>query len=367
MSTIVDDAPVVLDDPPPVVLVDDRPRRPRSVSRTDLAEYAVSLVSGMVAAALLCVLFDWRHALTFALLTAVAALTVEWLLVRDRAGAVLASDRVVTALVWSSAATAVGILGWMIAFVAIKGVPGLDWEFFSTDMSKVGPLNPGGGAFHAIVGTLEQTAIATVVSVPLGILTAVYLHEIGGRMSWLVRFVSDALSGLPSIVAGLLVYTFWVSTGHGFTGVGASMAFVVVMLPIITRTAEEILRTVNPGLRESALALGSPQWRVVAKIVLPTARAGLVTAAILGVARVVGETAPALLTALGSASTNYNPLDGQQSDLPLFVWGLLRQPNEVQVQRAWSGALVLIALVLLLFTLARVISARATRRLGGNR
>lgn len=366
MTLIDERPPVVLDDPPPVVL-DDRPRKPSSFSRTDLIEYGIATAAGLITSGLLCIVMDWRHPLTFGIVAGLALLAVDWLLVRDRAGAILATDRVVTAFVWLTAAIAMVLLGWMLTFVIIKGAPGLNWEFFSSDMSKVGPLNPGGGAFHAIVGTLQQTALATVVAVPLGILTAVYLHEIGGRMSWIVRFVSDALSGLPSIVAGLLIYTLWVSTGHGYSGSAASMAFIVVMLPIITRTAEEILRTVSPGLRESALALGSPHWRVVSKVVLPTARAGLVTAAILGVARVVGETAPALLTTLGSQSTNLNPLEGQQADLPLFVWGLLKQPNEVQVQRAWSGALVLVGLVLVLFTIARVISARATKRLGGSR
>jgi phosphate transport system permease protein len=139
------------------------------------------------------------------------------------------------------------------------------------------------------------------------------------------------------------------------------------MLPIITRTSEEILRTIDPGLRESALALGSPQWRTVTRIVLPTARAGLVTAAILGVARVIGETAPLLLTAFGSASVNTDPFHNPQSALPLFVYALIRQPDAAQNQRAFAAALVLVVLVLVLFVAARVISARGTKRLKGAR
>jgi phosphate transport system permease protein len=185
-------------------------------------------------------------------------------------------------------------------------------------------------------------------------------------MSPVVRFVTDAMSGLPSIIAGLLVYTLWV-VEFGFSGFAASMALIVVMLPIIVRTSEEMLRTVGGSLREASLALGAPEWRTVLRVVLPTARSGLVTASILGVARVVGETAPVLLTAFGSASTHFNPFSGQQADLPLFVYSLIRQPNAVQIQRAWTGALVLIGIVLALFTIARVVSGRGERRRKGAR
>jgi phosphate transport system permease protein len=139
------------------------------------------------------------------------------------------------------------------------------------------------------------------------------------------------------------------------------------MLPTVTRASEEILRTVPDSLREASLALGAPQWKVVLRVVLPTARAGLVTAAILGIARGVGETAPVLFTAFGSDSTNWNPFHGPQSDLPLFVWKLIRVPNATQNQRAWTGALVLVMLVLLLFVTARWVSNRGQRRLGGQR
>jgi phosphate transport system permease protein len=139
------------------------------------------------------------------------------------------------------------------------------------------------------------------------------------------------------------------------------------MLPTVTRTSEEILRTIPDSLREASLALGAPQWRVVTRVVLPTARAGLVTAVILGIARAVGETAPMLLTALGSNATNANVLKGPQSDLPLFVWGLIREPNKVQNDRAWTGALVLVLLVLVLFVTARLVSNRSQRKLGRGR
>jgi phosphate transport system permease protein len=174
------------------------------------------------------------------------------------------------------------------------------------------------------------------------------------------------MSGLPSIVAGLLVFTIWVS-GRGFSGFAGAIALIILMLPTVTRTSEEILRTIPDPLREASLALGAPQWRVVSKVVLPTAQAGLVTAAILGIARGIGETAPMLLTAFGSDTTNTNPFKGPQSDLPLFVWKLIRLPNETQNQRGWTGLLVLVMLVLVLFLLARFVSSRNERKLRRSR
>ncbi len=334
-------------------------------------EFLLSAIAGIALAMTFRLLLDWTHPLTLAIWAVIGFMVVEYLLVRDRSGSVVASDRLITCAVWLCGLAAVGVLAWMVVYLVAKGLGALDWNFFTDDMSKTGPLNPGGGSLHAIIGTLEQTAIATVIAVPIGVLTAVYLNELKGRLSPVVRFFSDAMSGLPSIVAGLLVYTLWVS-GHGgldrgFSGVAASFALLIVMLPIVTRTAEEVLRTIDPALREASFALGSPQWRTVSKVVLPTARSGLVTAAILSIARVVGETAPLLLTAFGSASINTDPLHGPQQALPLFVYQLIRQPNSVQIQRAWTAALVLVLVVLVLFVIARVISARGDRLRKGRR
>jgi phosphate transport system permease protein len=241
---------------------------------------------------------------------------------------------------------------WMLGFLLLKGLPDLRPSFFTEDLKGHGPLNPGGGARAAIIGTFEQVGLATVVVVPLAVLTAVYLHEIKGRLARPTRFIIDAMSGLPSIVAGLLVFTVWVER-HGFSGVSGSAALVVLMLPTVTRTSEEILRTIPDSLREASLALGSPQWRV--------------TAVILGIARAVGETAPMLLTAFGSNNTNVNLLHGPQSDLPLFAYSLIRLPNKAQNDRAWTGALVLVLIVLVLFVTARLVSNRSQRKLGRSR
>lgn len=341
--------------PPPGAPPAEVKRRLRSFGREDLGELALAAISGLSLSAALCLLLDWTHPLTFALWALLGAIAVEYLLVRQRLGAIVAADRLVTFLVWATAGLAVGILAWMLIYVFARGVGGLDLEFLTSDMSDVGPLDPGGGALHAIIGTLEQTLIAAAVSVPLAILTAIYLHELKGRISPVVRFITDALTGLPSIVAGLLIYALW-GTYFGFSGISASFALMIIMIPIVTRTSEEMLRTVPGSLREASLALGAPRWRTVTGVVLPAARAGLVTAAILGVARIVGETAPVILTAFGSASVNTNPLDGQQADLPLMAWQLLRQPNKVQEARAWTTALVLVFVVLWLFLVARAFS-----------
>jgi phosphate transport system permease protein len=358
-------------DVPEVSVVEDRPRRPRSLFKADFQEFAVAAVAAVSLAMCLRLLLDWTHPLTLSIWAAIGFVVIEYVQVRSRLGHTAASDRLVTCLVWLTGLIAAGVLAWMITYLVIKGLGAIDWGFFTQDMSKTGPLNPGGGSLHAIIGTLEQTAIATAFAVPLGVLTAVYLNEMKGRLSPVVRFFSDAMSGLPSIVAGLLVYTLWVSgqggLHRGFSGLAASFALVIVMLPIVTRTAEEVLRTVDHGLRESSLALGSPQWRSVTRVVLPTARSGIVTASILAIARVVGETAPLLLTAFGSARINANPLQGPQEALPFFVYQLIREPNNVQVQRAWTGALVLVMVVLVLFVIARVISSRGDKLRKGGR
>jgi phosphate transport system permease protein len=341
----------------------ERPMRRRRVDRADLADAGFAALAASAIAFMLRFALDWRGIMSTGLWWYVLFLALFYLLMRDRVTDETAVDRIVTVVVWSFALLVVALLGWMLVFLAAKGLKLLRASFLTQDMSQVGPLSTGGGVKHAIIGTFEEVGAATVVVVPVAVLTAVYLHEIRGRMTGIIRFIIDAMSGLPSIVAGLLIFTLWV-TAHGFSGISATAALVVLMLPVVTRTSEEILRTIPGHLREAALALGAPQWRVVARVVLPTALAGLLTATILGVARAVGETAPLLLTALGADKTNVNLLKGPQDALPLFVWQLIREPNARQNARAWTGLLVLVGFVLILFVLARLIARRANRRLG---
>jgi phosphate transport system permease protein len=344
----------------------DVPMRRRSVNWADFVEGGVAALAAAGIAEGIRVLLRMRSLVGVAAWWYVAFIAIYFLLARDRDDAERALDRVVTMLVWSAGLLVVSVLGWMIATVVAKGLGKLTWGFLTHDLSKTGPLTPGGGAIHAIIGTVEQVGMATVVVVPLGILTAVYLHEVRGRMTKPIRFIVDAMSGLPSIVAGLLLFTLWVDA-HGYSGVAGSAALVVLMLPTMTRASEEILRTVPDSLREGALALGSPQWRLVQRVVLPTALAGIVTATLLAIARAIGETAPMILTAFGADATNTNPLHGPQSDLPLFVLKLIFLPNKTQQDRAWTGALILVTLVLVLFVTARLVARRGLRRLEGSR
>jgi len=306
--------------------------------------------------------------LGFALCWYFAFLTLYWLVERDSHSPHEARDRVTTVLLATAALVAFVPLVLIMYLVVSKGLPTLIGgfpNFFTRTLEVFGPLDDAttGGGKHAVIGTLQQVGIATLISVPVAVLTAVYLNEIGGRMAPVLRFIVDAMSGVPSIVAGLFVYTLWiVRFGNDFSGAAGSAALAVLMVPTVTRTAEEILRTVPGGLREAALALGSPQWRMILLVVLPTARSGLVTGAILGVARAVGETAPVLLTARGSRALNMNPFAEPQDDLPLFVYALIRTPNQSLVDVAWAGALVLVLLVLTLFVIARVVGGSRPSR-----
>jgi phosphate transport system permease protein len=342
---------------------DDKPRARRRLRADDIVIAVFAALAATAFAEVVRVVYKQESYIGTALWWYVAFIAVFALLARDRSDAETALDRVVTVIIWSVGLLVAAVLAWMLMFLFAQGIKRLSWSFFTEDLSEVGPLNPGGGAKHAVLGTLVQVGIATLIVVPIAVLTAVYLHEVNGRLARPVRFIVDAMAGLPSIVAGLLVFTIWVD-GRGFSGISGSAALVVLMLPTVTRTSEEILRTIPDPLREGALALGAPQWRVVRKVVLPTALAGLVTAAILGVARAIGETAPMLLTAFGTESTNVNPLEGPQSDLPLFVWKLIRQPDATQNERGWTGLFVLVLMVLVLFVAARFIASRGQRKLG---
>jgi phosphate transport system permease protein len=241
-----------------------------------------------------------------------------------------------------------------------RGLRGLTGHFFTQSMKGVGPLDATGGALHAVIGTVEQVGIASLISVPLGLLVAIDLVEYRrGLYSRAVRFVVDVMTGLPSIVAGLFIFAFWVIGLHqGFSGLAAGFALSVLMLPVVVRSSEEMLKLVPGALREAALALGVPKWRSILRVVLPTARDGIITGVMLAVARVTGETAPLLLTAFGTQIVHTNPLSGAQSALPLFVYQEAGSAFVVNVNRAWAGALTLILIVMLLNVLARALTAR---------
>jgi phosphate transport system permease protein len=278
-----------------------------------------------------------------------------------------ARDRTWRALIYASCVVAVLPLASVVWTLVSKGAARLDANFFGTSMNNIGARDPAGGAYHAIVGTLEQVGIATLLAVPLGVLAAIYLVEYGrGRFALTVRFFVDVMTGIPSIVAGLFVLSFWVlvvspwfNDGQPrFSGFAASLALTVLMLPTIVRSTEEMLRLVPGPLREGAYALGIPQWKTILRIVLPTALPGIITGIMLAVARAAGETAPVLLVAGGAAAINFDPFNGNQSSLALFVYQQAGDASRYAPARAWTAALTLVALVLALTIAAKLLARR---------
>ncbi|MBK5305601.1 MAG: phosphate ABC transporter permease PstA [Frankiaceae bacterium] len=272
-----------------------------------------------------------------------------------------AVNRLATLLLGLAVAIALLPLALVLYYTVVKGLVRFGGYFLQHSMRGVGPIDPTGGAYHAIIGTLEQVGIATLVAVPIGLLAAVYTVEYGrGRLAATIRFFTDVMTGVPSIVAGLFIYAFWVlALGQGFSGFAAALALMILMLPTIVRSAEEMLKLVPDSLREAALALGIPRWRTIVSVVLPTASAGIVTGVMLAVARVAGETAPLLLTALNFDSINLDPFHGQQAALPTFIFAQAGQPQQVALDRAWAGALTLVLLILVLNLIARAIARRS--------
>jgi phosphate transport system permease protein len=245
--------------------------------------------------------------------------------------------------------------------VAKRGIPGLSAEFFTADARGV---VGGGGAAHAIVGTLVITGVATVISVPIGIMAAIYLTEYGtGRLRRALTFFVDVMTGIPSIVAGLFAYAlFEIFFGPGIRlGVMGSVALSVLMIPIVIRSAEEVLKIVPRHLREAAYALGTPKWKTITRIVLPTAFAGLVTGVMIAVARIVGETAPLLVTTGVVDSMNSDPFNGRMQNLAVYAYNEYRSPGvmkQAAYDKAWAAALTLIAIVMILNVAARLVYRR---------
>ena len=340
----------------------DEPRRPRQVSRAMVLELLGSAASAVaivwVAFTVAGINAPFGMLVSWAILFFAIYSTLCWTL----HGNLIAKDRIATLGIWLGALTALFVLGAVIGYVILKGFSAVFTDFphfLTADMSALGGASKitelGVGA--AIVGTVEQVGIATIITVPLGIMTATYLVGSDGPFARLVSAVVDAMTGAPAIIAGLFVYLLWVTPRqeNGKSGFAAAMALAVMMLPIVTRAAQEVVAIVPGSLREAALALGAPEWRVLLRVVLPTARAGLMTAVILGVARIAGETAPVLFNAGGFEKYNWNPFSGQQDDLPFRIYENIFQPGAVIQQSAWGTSLVLVFVVLILFLVARML------------
>jgi phosphate transport system permease protein len=269
-----------------------------------------------------------------------------------------AVDRLVTALIWTAFAVAVSPLVWLLYVVIRSGAPAINGDFLTTSMLNV-IGDEQGGIYHALLGTVLITLAATVISVPIGILTAVYLVEYGkrSRMARVITFLVDVMTGIPSIVAGLFALALLVLLfGTAFrAGIGGSIALSLLMIPTVVRSSEEMMRLVPDDLREASYALGVPKWRTIMRVVLPTSLGGIVTGVVLAISRVIGETAPLLVVAGATDGVNTNLFDGRMTTLPVFIFSQYASSTPVGYQRAWGGALVLIALVMVLNLVARII------------
>lgn len=342
------------------------PLRPRDFGWADAGVLALALISSF---ALTWVVFYQFTLLSgafgFLLCWYACFLALYWVVTVQTIDRLAATDRVFSVLMVTGALIVLGVVLFIVGWVAWKGVPHLRWSLFIHDQKAFTPADPNIlnkiGVAHEIVGTAEEVGIAAAIGVPVAVITAVFLNEVRGWGTRMVRTVVTAMSGLPAIVAGLFIYAMFVEDGlTKYSGVLASLALFILILPSVTRTTEEVLRIVPGGLREASLALGSSEFRTVWSVVLPTARSGMITASLLGVAIAVGETAPLLFTSFGSSVMNKNPFHGAQGSLPLGVYVNAREPQAVLINLAFVTAFILLSLVLILFVLARLLGRQRT-------
>lgn len=299
----------------------------------------------------------WESRVQWGLISALLFVVVSYTVTSAVENKRQAKDRLATSLVWVCFILAVIPLLSLIWVTVSRGVKVLDGYFLTHSMAGVPGFEAGGGVYHAILGTLEQVGIATLVSVPVGLLTAIYLVEYGkGALAKAVTFFVDVMTGIPSIVAGLFLLSIMLMFDLQPSGLMGALALAILMIPVVVRSTEEMLKLVPNELREASLALGVPKWRTILKVVVPTALGGITTGVMLAIARIAGETAPIMLLVFGSQLINANPFEGPQSSLPFYIWEQYRVGSEASYDRAWAAALVLIAFVMLLNLVARGIA-----------
>ena len=338
------------------------PRRARNMTPMDIVVMAAAAISSISLCWLVfSILTDGVGWLMFWIVAYALFLAIYFVATYDRVGWLAAVDRTVTVAVATAMVLVLIPLVWLVSYIVIKGIVALRPSFFVHDQRGVTPTMPAtaGGGLHAIIGTIEQVGLALLISLPLGAMAAIFLNESRSKLRRPVRIFVDAMSGMPSIVSGLFIYATLIiplakyNSLFGFNGFMASLALSMTMMPTICRAIEVVLRLVPAGLREAGLALGASRARVVVSVVLPTASTGVATAAILGIAREAGETAPLLFTAFGYNLYNANPFHGPQESLPLFIYRFVRTQSVADIQRGYAGALVLLVLILSLFVVAR--------------
>jgi phosphate transport system permease protein len=345
---------------PPAAPAAPRVRPPAHVAGRVLPGWAPWGV--VAAAALLCGLVTGFAVAPWIVLTVLVGGVALYAVSRAIEGRRRAADRGFTYAVVAAFALALVPLVSLLYTVVSRGMARFDATFFTWSMRGV--IGEGGGALHAIYGTLIITGCAALISVPIGILAAIYLVEYGtGRLKRALTFFVDVMTGIPSIVAGLFAFSlFSLLLGPGVRlGIMGSVALSVLMIPIVVRSTEEMLRIVPNALREASYALGVSRWRTIVKVVLPTALGGIVTGVVLAIARIIGETAPLLITTGVVASVNLNPFDGRMQNLAVFAFNSYKSPGvppEPSIDRAWTAALVLIGIVMVLNVGARLIYRR---------
>ena len=350
------------------------PRRPPSPLRPRDFRLKDAALLGACALSSLCLVWVVFYQLTlltgafgFLVCWYICFLAMYWVTIASSLERMAANDRVATVVVVTGAAVVLGLLVFVVVWVCYKAIPHLHWQLLTKTEKGFQILGPhplsNVGVAHAIVGTLEEVGLAALMGVPVAIATAVFLNEVKGRGTRLVRTVVTAMSGTPSVLAGVFIYSVLI-INHvlGYSGFAAALALFVLLLPWVARTTEEVLRLVPSGLREASLALGTSEWRTVWSVVLPTARSGLITAALLGTAIAMGETAPLLFTSFGSQYMNANPFSGPQEGLGLMVLDNIRTPQPVLITLAYEAAFVLLVLVLVLFVAARILGRTRSRR-----
>jgi phosphate transport system permease protein len=330
-----------------------------TLSHARLPQWApvLVLVMALAGAGLPAMLLSWGLTawVCLAVLLFLLGLPLWSLAVENRRSAV---DRLMTGLVWTAFATAAAPLLWLIYVVIKNGLPAINGSFLTYSMRGV-IGDAQGGVYHALIGTVLITLAATLISVPIGVLTAIYLVEYGAtsRLARTITFLVDVMTGIPSIVAGLfalalIVLVFGPAYRMGF---GGSIALSLLMIPTVVRSSEEMFRLVPMDLREASYALGVPKWRTILKVVLPTAIGGVITGVVLAISRVIGETAPLLVVAGATDSVNFNLFHDRMTTLPVFIYSQYAQSTPAGYQRAWGGALVLIVIVMVLNLIARTL------------
>lgn len=367
-----DDAPVAATTLPAIVATSVPPTHLRTLSGMSPSDYmnlGGALISTLSITLLLFgILAPLSGVVGFVVVAWVMFLVVYGLLVSLDESRPVMVDKVMSAVLLSAAMLAGIALLSVIVYTIAKGWSALfKSNLYTQDMSSTGPADPitQGGIGHAIVGTLIIIGIAIAITVPLGLATAVFLNEINNRFSRFVRTVVDAMTALPSILAGLFIFATWILIlGFERSGLAAAISVSIMMLPIIIRSADVVLRLVPGNLKEASYALGAPQHRTVRNVTLPTARSGLATAVILGVARGIGETAPVLLTAGYTGTLNVDPMHNSVVSLPLATYYFVRSPQQVMIQRGFATAAVLMVLVLVLFAIARLLGGRQAGQVG---